>query len=116
MGVSRLSLARHTCFIRELTYPTLDCLCLALDFIGVCSVHISLLRVCVIRESFIFFGVIVDSSAAPRHSRRLVRLPPSTCPPPLGERGRQSRWTTSYIDSHMMGDHEEGIPEPPSPI
>ena len=40
---------------RELIYPTLDCLCLALDFIGVCSVHVSLPRVCVVRESFTFF-------------------------------------------------------------
>ena len=58
----------------------------------------------------------MDSGAAPCRSRSLARLPPSTSPPPLGERDRQSRWTTSHIDSHMMGDHVEGIPEPPSPI
>ena len=58
----------------------------------------------------------MDLSAVPRRSRRLVGLPPSTSPPPLGERPRQSRWTTSHIDSHTMGDHTEGIPEPPSPI
>ena len=55
MGVSSLSYVRHTSFIQELIYPTLDCLCLALDFIGVCSMHVSLPRVCVDRESFIFF-------------------------------------------------------------
>ena len=58
----------------------------------------------------------MDSGAAPRRSRRLARLSPSTSPPPLGERNRQSRWTTSHIDFHTMGDHMEGIPEPPSPI
>ena len=58
----------------------------------------------------------MDSGVAPRHSHRLVGLLPSTFPPPLGERDRQSRRTTSYINSHAMGDHVEGIPEPPSPI
>ena len=52
----------------------------------------------------------MDSGAAPRCSRRLVGLSPSTYPPPLGERDRQSKWTTSHIDSHTMGDHVEGIP------
>ena len=54
--------------------------------------------------------------AAPRRSHHLVGLPPSTSPPPLGERNRQYRQITSHIDSHTMGDHIEGIPEPPSPI
>ena len=58
----------------------------------------------------------MDSSATPRRSRCLAGLPPSTSPPPLGERSRRSRRTTSHIDSHTMGDHVEGIPEPPSPI
>ena len=58
----------------------------------------------------------MDLGAASPHSRRLAGLPPSTSPPPLGERDRQSRKTTSHIDSHMMGDHVEGILEPPSPI
>ena len=58
----------------------------------------------------------MDSGAAPRHSLRLAELSPSTSPPPLGTRNRQSRWTTSHIDSHTMGDHMEGIPKPPSPI
>ena len=58
----------------------------------------------------------MDSGAAPHHSRHLARLLPSTSPPPLGEINRQSRSTTSHIDSHTMGDHMEGIPEPPSPI
>ena len=58
----------------------------------------------------------MDSSAAPHCSCHLAGLPPSTSPPPLGERDRQSRWTASHIDSHTMGDHEEGIPKPPSPI
>ena len=39
----------------------------------------------------------------------------STYPPPLGERNRKSRWTTSHIDSHTMGDHEDEIPELSSP-
>ena len=58
----------------------------------------------------------MDSGATPHRYRHLVGLPPSRSPPPLGERDRQSRRTTSHIDSHTMGDHEEGIPEPPSPI
>ena len=58
----------------------------------------------------------MDSSAAPRRSHRLVGLLSSTSPPPLGERNRQSRQTTLHIDSHTMGDHIEGIPEPPSLI
>ena len=57
----------------------------------------------------------MDSSAAPHCSRRLAGLPPSTSPPPLGERNRQSRRTTSHIDSHTMGDHENEIPELSSP-
>ena len=58
----------------------------------------------------------MDSGTAPHHSRHLAGLPPSTSPPPLGERPRYSRQTMSYIDSHTMGDHVEGIPKPPSPI
>ena len=58
----------------------------------------------------------MDSGAAPRRSRRLAILSPSTSPPPLGVRNRQSRRTTSHIDSHTMGCHMEGIPKPPSPI
>ena len=57
----------------------------------------------------------MDSSVVPCHSRRLAEVPPSTSPPPL-ERNRYSRWSTSHIDSHTMGDHIEGILEPPSPI
>ena len=48
------------------------------------------------------------------HSRRLAVLLPSTSPP-LGERNRQSRRTTSHIDSHTMGDHKDEIPEMYSP-
>ena len=58
----------------------------------------------------------MDSSAAPLRSCRLVGLPPSTSPPPLGERPRQSRQTMSHTDSHTMEDHSETIPEPPHPI
>ena len=58
----------------------------------------------------------MNSGAAPHHSCRLAGLLPSTSPPPLGERDRQSKKTTSHLDSHTMGDLEEGIPEPPSPI
>ena len=57
----------------------------------------------------------MDSGLAPRHSHHLAGLPPSTSPPPLGVRNRQSR-KTSHIDSHTMGDHIEGIHEPPSSI
>ena len=58
----------------------------------------------------------MDLGAVLRRSRHLAGLLPSTSPPPLGERNIQSRWTTSHIDSHTMGDHIEGIPEPLSPI
>ena len=57
----------------------------------------------------------MDSSAVPRRYHRLAGLLPYTSPP-LGERPRQSKRTMSHIDSHTMGDHLEGIPEPPSPI
>ena len=57
----------------------------------------------------------MDSSAVPLRSHLLAGLLPSTSPPPLGERNRQSKWTTSHIDSHMMGDHEDEIPELSSP-
>ena len=49
------------------------------------------------------------------HSRRLVGLLPSMYPPPLGERNRQSRRTTSHFDSHTMGYHEDEILEMSSP-
>ena len=58
----------------------------------------------------------MDSSAAPHHSHRLVGLLPSTSPPHLGERNRQSRRITSNIDSHMMGYHEDEISEIPSSL
>ena len=58
----------------------------------------------------------MDMSAAPCCSRRLVGIPPSTSPPPLGERSRRSRHTHTHIDSHTMGDHEDGIPELSSPL
>ena len=57
----------------------------------------------------------MDSGAAPLCSQRLARLLPSTSPPPLGERTRKSRRTTSHFDSHTMGDHEDEIPEMSSP-
>ena len=56
----------------------------------------------------------MDSGVALRRSLRLAGLPPSTSPP-LGERNRQSKRTTSRIDSHTMGDHEDEIPELSSP-
>ena len=57
----------------------------------------------------------MDLSATPHHSHHLVGLPPSTSPPALGERNRQSGKTTSHIDLHTMGDHEDEIPEMSSP-
>ena len=57
----------------------------------------------------------MDLGAAPHHSHCLAGLSPSTSPPPLGERNTWSRRTISHIDSHTMGDHEDGIPELSSP-
>ena len=57
----------------------------------------------------------MDSGVASCHSCRVVGLPPSTSPPPLGERTRQSGRTTSHFDSHTMGDHEGEIPDISSP-
>ena len=40
-------------------------------------------------------------------------------PPPLVERNRQSGRTTSHIDSHTMGDHEDeihGLSSPPQEV
>ena len=53
----------------------------------------------------------MDSSTTLCRSHRLAGLPPSTSPPPLGEKNRQSSQTTSHIDSHTMGDHEDEIPK-----
>ena len=57
----------------------------------------------------------MDLGVAPRCSHHLAGLPPSTSPPPLGERTRQYGRTTSHFDSHTMGDHEDEIPEMSSP-
>ena len=56
----------------------------------------------------------MDLGTALHHSHHLAGLPPSTSPP-FGERNRQFGRTTSHIDSHTMGDHEDEIPEFPSP-
>ena len=53
----------------------------------------------------------MDQGAAPHLSHHLAGILPSTSPPPLGERNRQSRRTTLQIDSHTMGDHEDEILE-----
>ena len=58
----------------------------------------------------------MDSGVEPRRSHHLVGLSTSASPPPFGEINRWSRWTTSHIDSHMMGDHEDEIPELPSSL
>ena len=58
----------------------------------------------------------MDSGAAPRRSCHLAGILSSTSPPPLGERSRWSRRTTSHIDSHTMGDHEDEILELPSSL
>ena len=57
----------------------------------------------------------MDSGAAPCDFCCLGILSPSMSPPPLGERTRQSRQTTSHLDSHTMGDHKDEIPEMSSP-
>ena len=57
----------------------------------------------------------MDSGAVLYHSCHLAGLLPSMYPLPLGERTRQSGWTTSHFDSHTMGDHEDEIPEMYSP-
>ena len=57
----------------------------------------------------------MDSCVAPRPSHRLVGIPPSTSPPPLGERTRQFKWTTSHFDSHTMGNNEDEILDMSSP-
>ena len=60
----------------------------------------------------------MDPGAAPRHSRHLAGLFPSTYPPPLGERARQSRRTSHHFDSHRdltMSHHgSEVLDLPPS--
>ena len=61
---------------------------LALHIIGVCSVHVSFLRVCIIRLSLFHFWVIVDLGAALHHYCHLEGILPSTSPPSLGERNR----------------------------
>ena len=57
----------------------------------------------------------MDSGTAVLHYRHLAGLSPSTSPPHLGERNRQSKWNTSHIDSHTMEDHENEILELSSP-
>ena len=50
------------------------------------------------------------------HSLRLVVLPPSTYPAPLGERIRKFGWNNSHFDSHTdltMSHHELEISERP---
>ena len=51
----------------------------------------------------------MDLDVTPHHSHHLARLPPSTSPPPLGERTRQFKRTHSHFDSNTMGDHEHEI-------
>ena len=58
----------------------------------------------------------MDLGVDPHCSHHLEVLFPSTSPPPLGERPRQSKRTMSHVDSHTMGDHLEDIPKPPPPI
>ena len=57
----------------------------------------------------------MDLGAVLHYSYRLGGLTPSTSPPPLGERNRQSGRTTSHFDSYTMGDHEDEIPKMSSP-
>ena len=56
----------------------------------------------------------MDLSVALHRSHCLAGLPPSTSPPPLGERTRQFGRTNSHCDSHThltMSHHESEIPE-----
>ena len=61
----------------------------------------------------------MDLGAAPRHSHRLIGLLPSTSPPPLGERLKQSGRTNTHFDSHTnitmshTSEGQEGSPYPP---
>ena len=57
----------------------------------------------------------MDLVATLRRSCHLAKLPPSTYPLPLGKGNRQFGRTTSHIDSHTMGDHEDEISEMSSP-
>ena len=50
---------------------------------------------------------------APCCSHHLAGIHPSTSPPPLGERTKQSGRTHSHFDSYTMGDHEHKILEIP---
>ena len=60
----------------------------------------------------------MDPGTAPRRSRHLVGISPSTSPPPLGERDRQSEQTSHHFDSHRyltMSHHGSEVPKiPPS--
>ena len=58
----------------------------------------------------------MDTSATLRRSFRLAGLLPSTSPPPLGERTRQSRRTDTHFDSHtdITMTHTSEIPEIPT--
>ena len=53
----------------------------------------------------------MDSSVVLLYSPHLEGIPPSMYSPPLAEKNRQFRKTTSHFDSHTMGDHEDEIPE-----
>ena len=61
----------------------------------------------------------MDLGVAPRCSRHLVGLPPSTSPPPLGERAKHSENTIHHFDSNRdltIIHHGSEVPElPPSP-
>ena len=51
----------------------------------------------------------MDLGTTPYHSHHLAGLPPSTSPPPLGERTKHSVRTHSHLDSYTIGNHEHEI-------
>ena len=53
----------------------------------------------------------MDLGVVLHRSFHLAGLLPSTSPPPLGERTKQSSQTNSHFDSHTMSGHELEIPE-----
>ena len=78
--------------------------------------HTSFPRVCVIRLSLLFLLSLYGfGRGTPPFSSFSRTSAFHVSSHPLGERTRQSGWTTSHFDSHTMGDHEDEITEMSSP-